>query len=73
MILNRKSLGYGLLVRQNNLCVLIISFTLKTPVLGTYIRTSDGRIFAIRAANKAKTAEESTTAPPKGKMSHYQN
>ncbi|KAM9350359.1 helicase ARIP4-like [Symphorus nematophorus] len=32
---------------------------------GTYIRTSDGRIFAIRAANKAKTAEESTTAPPK--------
>uniref|UniRef100_A0A671TPA7 RAD54 like 2 n=1 Tax=Sparus aurata TaxID=8175 RepID=A0A671TPA7_SPAAU len=32
---------------------------------GTYIRTSDGRIFAIRAANKAKTAEESTTASPK--------
>uniref|UniRef100_A0A3P8V5Z9 RAD54 like 2 n=1 Tax=Cynoglossus semilaevis TaxID=244447 RepID=A0A3P8V5Z9_CYNSE len=32
---------------------------------GTYIRTSDGRIFAIRAANKAKTAEEHTTAPPK--------
>ncbi|XP_044066730.1 helicase ARIP4-like isoform X4 [Siniperca chuatsi] len=32
---------------------------------GTYIRTSDGRIFAIRAANKARTAEESTTAPPK--------
>ncbi|XP_023144527.2 helicase ARIP4-like isoform X2 [Amphiprion ocellaris] len=32
---------------------------------GTYIRTSDGRIFAIRAANKAKTVEESTTAPPK--------
>ncbi|XP_070695333.1 helicase ARIP4-like isoform X2 [Pempheris klunzingeri] len=32
---------------------------------GTYIRTSDGRIFAIRAANKPKTAEESTTAPPK--------
>ncbi|KAF0036794.1 hypothetical protein F2P81_012106 [Scophthalmus maximus] len=32
---------------------------------GTYIRTSDGRIFAIRAANKAKTAEGSTTAPPK--------
>ncbi|XP_026222893.1 helicase ARIP4-like isoform X3 [Anabas testudineus] len=32
---------------------------------GTYIRTSDGRIFAIRAANKAKAAEESTTAPPK--------
>uniref|UniRef100_A0A665TA60 Helicase ARIP4-like n=1 Tax=Echeneis naucrates TaxID=173247 RepID=A0A665TA60_ECHNA len=30
---------------------------------GTYIRTSDGRIFAIRAANKAKTAE--STAPPK--------
>uniref|UniRef100_A0A671TLV3 RAD54 like 2 n=1 Tax=Sparus aurata TaxID=8175 RepID=A0A671TLV3_SPAAU len=35
---------------------------------GTYIRTSDGRIFAIRAANKAKTAEESTTASPKGRM-----
>uniref|UniRef100_A0AAQ6A150 RAD54 like 2 n=1 Tax=Amphiprion ocellaris TaxID=80972 RepID=A0AAQ6A150_AMPOC len=35
---------------------------------GTYIRTSDGRIFAIRAANKAKTVEESTTAPPKGRM-----
>ncbi|KAM9855652.1 helicase ARIP4-like [Aulostomus maculatus] len=32
---------------------------------GTYIRTSDGRIFAIRAANKTKSAEESTTAPPK--------
>ncbi|XP_042347123.1 helicase ARIP4-like isoform X2 [Plectropomus leopardus] len=32
---------------------------------GTYIRSSDGRIFAIRAANRAKTAEESTTAPPK--------
>uniref|UniRef100_UPI0037E9B054 helicase ARIP4-like n=1 Tax=Semicossyphus pulcher TaxID=241346 RepID=UPI0037E9B054 len=32
---------------------------------GTYIRTSDGRIFAIRAANKAKTAEEGTTATPK--------
>ncbi|XP_059188320.1 helicase ARIP4-like isoform X2 [Centropristis striata] len=31
---------------------------------GTYIRSSDGRIFAIRAA-KAKSAEESTTAPPK--------
>ncbi|XP_072538211.1 helicase ARIP4-like isoform X2 [Salminus brasiliensis] len=27
---------------------------------GTYIRTSDGRIFAIRAAGKAKQAEEST-------------
>lgn len=32
---------------------------------GTYIRTSDGRIYAIRAANKIKTTEESTTAPPK--------
>ncbi|XP_056279882.1 helicase ARIP4-like isoform X2 [Pseudoliparis swirei] len=32
---------------------------------GTYIRSSDGRIFAIRAANKAKTAEESTAAPSK--------
>lgn len=32
---------------------------------GTYIRSSDGRIFAIRAANKAKSAEESTTASPK--------
>ncbi|XP_029291477.1 helicase ARIP4-like isoform X2 [Cottoperca gobio] len=32
---------------------------------GTYIRSSDGRIFAIRAANKPKTAEESTAAPPK--------
>uniref|UniRef100_A0A1A8MGB1 RAD54-like 2 n=2 Tax=Nothobranchius pienaari TaxID=704102 RepID=A0A1A8MGB1_9TELE len=32
---------------------------------GTYIRTSDGRIFAIRAANKAKTVDESATAPPK--------
>ncbi|KAM8862617.1 helicase ARIP4-like isoform 1-T6 [Spinachia spinachia] len=31
---------------------------------GTYIRSSDGRIFAIRAA-KAKTAEEIPTAPPK--------
>ncbi|XP_026188230.1 helicase ARIP4-like isoform X3 [Mastacembelus armatus] len=32
---------------------------------GTYIRTSDGRIFAIRAANKSKNSEQSTTAPPK--------
>ncbi|KAM7412316.1 hypothetical protein PAMA_022001 [Pampus argenteus] len=32
---------------------------------GTYIRTSDGRIYAIRAANKIKTTEESITAPPK--------
>ncbi|XP_056155506.1 helicase ARIP4-like [Lampris incognitus] len=32
---------------------------------GTYIRTSDGRIFAIRAANKAKMGEENTTVPPK--------
>ncbi|XP_028265315.1 helicase ARIP4-like isoform X2 [Parambassis ranga] len=32
---------------------------------GTYIRTSDGRIFAIRAANKAKTLDESAPAPPK--------
>ncbi|XP_055021526.1 helicase ARIP4-like isoform X2 [Boleophthalmus pectinirostris] len=32
---------------------------------GTYIRTSDGRIFAIRAANKAKALEENTTAPSK--------
>lgn len=50
--------------QRHILCVLIISFT---SVLGTYIRTSDGRIFAIRAANKAKTAEESTTASPKGR------
>uniref|UniRef100_A0A3Q2TIX6 RAD54 like 2 n=1 Tax=Fundulus heteroclitus TaxID=8078 RepID=A0A3Q2TIX6_FUNHE len=32
---------------------------------GTYIRTSDGRIFAIRAANKAKTGDESAAAPLK--------
>ncbi|KAM3617680.1 uncharacterized protein V6R79_009577 [Siganus canaliculatus] len=32
---------------------------------GTYIRTSDGRIFAIRAANRAKLSEEGSTAPPK--------
>ncbi|KAM4737933.1 helicase ARIP4-like isoform 2-T2 [Anableps anableps] len=32
---------------------------------GTYIRTSDGRIFAIRAANKAKTVDESAAASPK--------
>ncbi|XP_029974315.1 helicase ARIP4-like isoform X3 [Salarias fasciatus] len=32
---------------------------------GTYIRTTDGRIFAIRAANKAKITEESTMTPPK--------
>ncbi|XP_066499675.1 helicase ARIP4-like isoform X2 [Hoplias malabaricus] len=29
---------------------------------GTYIRTSDGRIFAIRAAGKTKQAEESTSS-----------
>ncbi|XP_037540908.1 helicase ARIP4 [Nematolebias whitei] len=32
---------------------------------GTYIRTSDGRIFAIRSANKTKTMDESATATPK--------
>uniref|UniRef100_A0A3Q0SFU8 RAD54 like 2 n=1 Tax=Amphilophus citrinellus TaxID=61819 RepID=A0A3Q0SFU8_AMPCI len=40
---------------------------------GTYIRTSDGRIFAIRAANKAKTVEESSTAPPKEASTHVSN
>ncbi|CAL9702833.1 unnamed protein product [Knipowitschia caucasica] len=30
---------------------------------GTYIRTSDGRIFAIRAANKAKPLDKNATAP----------
>ncbi|XP_077400621.1 helicase ARIP4-like [Vanacampus margaritifer] len=30
---------------------------------GTYIRTSDGRIFAIRAANKPKTSDENTETP----------
>ncbi|XP_061760821.1 helicase ARIP4-like isoform X2 [Nerophis ophidion] len=29
---------------------------------GTYIRTSDGRIFAIRAASKPKTSEETSTS-----------
>lgn len=43
------------------------NFSHRLSVLGTYIRSSDGRIFAIRAANKAKTAEESTAAPSKGK------
>lgn len=33
-------------------------------VLGTYIRTSDGRIFAVRAANKPKTAEENAASFP---------
>ncbi|XP_041656027.1 helicase ARIP4-like isoform X2 [Cheilinus undulatus] len=32
---------------------------------GTYIRTSDGRIFAVRAANKAKAAEDGTSAATK--------
>ncbi|KAM8830465.1 helicase ARIP4-like isoform 2-T3 [Synchiropus picturatus] len=34
---------------------------------GSYIRTSDGRIFAVRAANKTKTekTEDGGTAPPK--------
>uniref|UniRef100_A0AAX7STZ2 RAD54 like 2 n=1 Tax=Astatotilapia calliptera TaxID=8154 RepID=A0AAX7STZ2_ASTCA len=40
---------------------------------GTYIRTSDGRIFAIRAANKAKSVEESSTAPPKEVPTHVSN
>ncbi|XP_068182389.1 helicase ARIP4-like isoform X2 [Antennarius striatus] len=31
-------------------------------IKGTYIRTSDGRIFAIRAANKAKTEESTAVA-----------
>lgn len=33
-------------------------------VLGTYIRTSDGRIFAVRAANKPKTGEENAASSP---------
>lgn len=49
------------------LSVLIMS---SSSVSGTYIRTSDGRIFAIRAANKAKLGEEGTAAPPKGNMMH---
>ncbi|CAJ1055499.1 helicase ARIP4-like isoform X2 [Xyrichtys novacula] len=32
---------------------------------GTYIRTSDGRIFAIRAANRPKTTEDGTSAATK--------
>ncbi|XP_057673104.1 helicase ARIP4-like isoform X1 [Corythoichthys intestinalis] len=32
---------------------------------GTYIRTSDGRIFAIRAANKAKISDETTASQHK--------
>ncbi|CAF94986.1 unnamed protein product, partial [Tetraodon nigroviridis] len=32
--------------------------------LGTYIRTSDGRIFAVRAANKPKTGEENAASSP---------
>ncbi|XP_038149771.1 helicase ARIP4-like isoform X2 [Cyprinodon tularosa] len=40
---------------------------------GTYIRTSDGRIFAIRAANKAKTVDENPAAPPKdSKVPHQE-
>ncbi|XP_034551478.1 helicase ARIP4-like isoform X2 [Notolabrus celidotus] len=35
---------------------------------GTYIRTSDGRIFAIRAANKAKIVEDGTSAALKDSM-----
>uniref|UniRef100_H3CKL3 RAD54 like 2 n=1 Tax=Tetraodon nigroviridis TaxID=99883 RepID=H3CKL3_TETNG len=31
---------------------------------GTYIRTSDGRIFAVRAANKPKTGEENAASSP---------
>lgn len=39
-------------------------------VLGTYIRTLDGRIFAIRAANRPKTAEDSAASfPAKSKTS----
>lgn len=37
---------------------------------GTYIRTSDGRIFAIRAIRKSKQSEESTNTK-KGIMSSY--
>ncbi|XP_013857229.1 helicase ARIP4 isoform X2 [Austrofundulus limnaeus] len=39
---------------------------------GTYIRTTDGRIFAIRAANKTKTMDESGTAPPKNAQAPLQ-
>uniref|UniRef100_A0A3P8QCU0 RAD54 like 2 n=1 Tax=Astatotilapia calliptera TaxID=8154 RepID=A0A3P8QCU0_ASTCA len=40
---------------------------------GTYIRTSDGRIFAIRAANKAKSVEENLQAPPPEVPTHVSN
>uniref|UniRef100_A0A674CAB6 RAD54 like 2 n=1 Tax=Salmo trutta TaxID=8032 RepID=A0A674CAB6_SALTR len=33
---------------------------------GTYIRTCDGRIFAIRTASKSKAGEENSAAAPKG-------
>ncbi|KAJ3586450.1 hypothetical protein NHX12_012848, partial [Muraenolepis orangiensis] len=32
---------------------------------GAYIRTSDGRIFAVRAANKTKAPEDTSTSPAK--------
>lgn len=35
-------------------------------ILGTYIRTSDGRIFAIRAANKPNMSDENAAIPHKG-------
>lgn len=47
--------------------ILLLFMSFLLCVSGTYIRTSDGRIFAVRAANRAKTAEEgSATLPPNG-------
>ena len=39
----------------------------SVPLSGAYIRTSDGRIFAIRAANKVKGAEDLAPSPGEGR------
>ena len=39
----------------------------SVPLSGAYIRTGDGRIYAIRAANKLKGAEDLSTSQGKGR------
>lgn len=45
-------------------CSCLCLFHCCLCVVGTYIRTSDGRIFAVRAANKPKTGEENAASSP---------
>lgn len=56
-------------VHSRHLWLSLFYLHLCLCVLGTYIRTSDGRIFAVRAANKPKTGEgNAASSPAKSKI-----